>query len=115
MAFITINFRKRKNRYFLVAYGSKKVIILAAPAAAKGSEPDPFENKNQKINTNTGEMLFGSLSLTLEPDQKTNDQTPHIARGQAIELIQKQNPDHNYIAIMNIIEMKEKDFLQWNG
>lgn len=105
---------KRKNRYFLISYGSKKIPVKVSEPAAAKALADPL-NPRPENNLKETEMLFGSLSLTLEPDKATSEKTPFITRRQAIDLIQKQNPDHNYITILNIIEMKEKDFLQWNG
>lgn len=106
---------KRKNRYFHICYGVKTVPVPAEaqPGTAPVTKTIPLMQPGK--NSTGSEMTIASINLTVSPDPATKEKTPFISRGRVTQMIQENHPDVNYIVIMNITEMQEKDFLQWNS
>ena len=107
---------KRKSRYFFISYGFKIDPVAVIPTPGITAPPKPIPLAGSEIKNGHGpNMTFASLSVTLDPDEKTNDKVPFISRKQVAGLVQEQHPDLTHMAIINVQELSKNDFTDWNA
>jgi hypothetical protein len=116
MAFTFTIGRKRKSRYFIIFFGLKNVPV--PPGEEKPGASAPIKAViplQQKREANGSEMHYSWLSIKLDPDPQTTKATPHLGLKQALSIIEKNNPDYNFITLTNLKELSEKDFTDWQN